>query len=61
MSKETANTFLILKYGSVSEAYFAWKQMAYSQEGVFTREQRDVLRDHEDSIYRRISAAVNNG
>lgn len=42
-----AETYLILKYGSIAQAYRAWVQMSYKEEAVFTIEQRQVLMDFE--------------
>lgn len=43
----TANTYLILKYGSIAAAYRAWVQMSYKEEALFSTEQRQVLMDFE--------------
>ena len=47
MKNSEAATYLILKYGSLQKAYWAWSRMSYKEEVVFTVEQRDVMRFYE--------------
>ena len=49
MNTSRAKTFLILKYGSLQKAYWAWTAMSYKEEAVFTMEQRQILREFEIS------------
>jgi hypothetical protein len=46
-TESIAKTYLILKYGSILEAYRAWTRMSYKEEAVFTTPQRQVLMDFE--------------
>ena len=43
----SAETYLILKYGSITAAYVAWIGMSYKEEAVLTTDQRQVLMDFE--------------
>lgn len=47
MKNSEAATYLILKYGSLQKAYWAWTAMSYKEEAVFTMEQRQILREFE--------------
>ena len=41
-------TFIILKYGSISKAYTAWMNMGYSEsKNEFSDDDRDILRNYE--------------
>lgn len=48
MSLSKATTFLILKYGSIPQAYSAWVRASYYEsKQLFTDTDMDVLRDYE--------------
>lgn len=46
-----AETFLILKYGSMRKAYVVWAHRTPEQEAIFSLEERRAVIDYRDKLF----------